>query len=42
MLSEIGLIEGTSDSLRLSLRGRLLSNEVFQYFLRPDKAAPVR
>ncbi len=35
---EAGLLEGSGDSLRLTRRGRLLGNEVFQRFLRDAEA----
>jgi putative oxygen-independent coproporphyrinogen III oxidase len=37
-LAEIGLLELKGDRVRLTSRGRLLSNEVFTRFLRSDKA----
>lgn len=36
-----GLLDRFGDSIRLTSRGRLLSNEVFQAFLAPDPATPV-
>jgi len=40
-LVEDGLMERTEDLLRLTSRGRLLSNEVFQRFILADEVAPL-
>jgi oxygen-independent coproporphyrinogen III oxidase len=39
---ELGLLEREGDWIRLSLRGRLLSNEVFERFIAGDRPEPVR
>jgi oxygen-independent coproporphyrinogen-3 oxidase len=39
-LIEAGLMERQGDSVRLTLRGRLLSNEVFERFILTDEVAP--
>ena len=40
-LENQALLDRFGDSIRLTSRGRLLSNEVFQAFLAPDPAKPV-